>query len=62
MKKKLFYLLLVGAIFSLSSCGESHTCSWCGETYFGEGYAKAFNVCAKSEIGIFCSEKCCFHR
>ncbi|MDC0249388.1 hypothetical protein OAK24_00740 [Flavobacteriales bacterium] len=60
---KLFYLLIAGAIVSLSSCnsGPADTCYWCGKTYYGDGYApKPFeNDCFKTPISTRCSKKCC---
>ena len=61
MKKKLFYLLLVGAICSLSSCGDPQTCYGCGDTFYGKGYSGMFRSCVKvkSGQGSYCSPSCC---
>ncbi|MBC8266951.1 MAG: hypothetical protein H8E84_08310 [Flavobacteriales bacterium] len=63
MKKKLFYLLVVGAIFSLSSCSESHKCYGCGDSFTGKGYSGAFRSCVKvkSGQGSYCSSSCCYN-
>jgi len=64
MKKKFFYLLLVGAIVSLSSC-DSHTCGACDEVYFGDGWVQFGGCYTVEDAGLegfqseYCSKKCC---
>ena len=63
MKNKLFYLLIVGIIFILSSCGEPHTCQSCGGTFYDKGYTHMLGApCPKVKTGQgqFCSSECCW--
>ena len=66
MKKKLFYLLVVGAIVSLSSCRGAHECQSCDTSFLGKGYVKDWGSCKKATdeqshyTERYCSSKCCF--
>ena len=63
MKKKITYLLIIGAIVSLSSCSEPQTCTACKGTFYNKGYTHMMGApCpeVKTGQGEFCSKECCW--